>query len=212
MIAVGSVTGEIGTAYLNKRWGIRSFAGVFVPISLVTALMVFLFLLGVEGAFGDAVPVPAWPRLFMMVWVIAAAMTSVGWMMDRVLNPPEAAMVALSPSGASTPPAEERIRAFLRRLPGRFTGARLLAVSSEDHYLRVHTDRGSELILMRLSDAVAELDGAGGMQVHRSWWVMNTAVEGTRGKDGKLELLLPGGIMVPGARSRMEEVRRAGLA
>ncbi len=37
--------------------------------------------------------------------------------------------------------------------------------------LHFHTDRGSDLILMRLSDALTELKGLEGAQTHRSWWV-----------------------------------------
>lgn len=46
----------------------------------------------------------------------------------------------------------------------------------EDRYLRIHTDGGSDLILMRLRDAVGELAGADGLQVHRSFWVARAAV------------------------------------
>jgi DNA-binding LytR/AlgR family response regulator len=53
---------------------------------------------------------------------------------------------------------------FLDRLPPKLRGARLIAVQSEDHYLRLHTDRGSDLILMRLADALSELEGLEGAQ------------------------------------------------
>ena len=54
---------------------------------------------------------------------------------------------------------------------GREAAAELYAIESEDHYLRVHTSAGQELILMRLADAVRELAGVEGLQTHRSWWV-----------------------------------------
>ncbi|MEM9054360.1 MAG: hypothetical protein AAGB16_03460, partial [Pseudomonadota bacterium] len=49
------------------------------------------------------------------------------------------------------------IQSFLERLPVKYRTANLYAVSSEDHYLRVYTSLGEELILMRLADAVREL-------------------------------------------------------
>src|SRR6185312_780316 len=44
--------------------------------------------------------------------------------------------------------------AFRQRLSARRRAARLLAVEAEDHYLRVHTDAGDELITLRFSDAL----------------------------------------------------------
>jgi hypothetical protein len=75
---------------------------------------------------------------------------------------------------------------FIDRLPFKLRGAAIRAVSSEDHYLRVHTDRGSDLILMRLSDALTELEGLEGAQTHRSWWVAKDAVlDVSRGDAGR---------------------------
>lgn len=100
--------------------------------------------------------------------------------------------------------------ALLARLP-RHLGADLLALESEDHYLRVHTRAGSELILMRLSDAVGLLDPRLGVQVHRSWWVARSAVERLE-KDGqRVRLRLVNGLCVPVGRTYMAATR-AGLA
>jgi hypothetical protein len=41
---------------------------------------------------------------------------------------------------------------------------------------------------MRLSDAVAELEGIEGAQTHRSWWVAKMAVEGAQRGDGRATL------------------------
>jgi DNA-binding LytR/AlgR family response regulator len=65
---------------------------------------------------------------------------------------------------------------FLERLPLKLRGAEVWAVEAEDHYLRLHTSKGQDLILMRLADAVAELEGIEGAQVHRSWWVARDAI------------------------------------
>lgn len=74
-----------------------------------------------------------------------------------------------SDSGSSLP------RALLSRLPNRL-GDEIVALQAEDHYLRVHTILGSDLILMRLSDAVAAIGPDLGLQVHRSWWVAHDAI------------------------------------
>lgn len=99
---------------------------------------------------------------------------------------------------------------FLERLPPRLRGATLRAVQAEDHYLRLHTDRGSDLILMRLSDAVAELAGMEGAQTHRSWWVARDAVRDARRGDGRATLLLDGGLEAPVSRRYARALREAG--
>ncbi|MDY6924363.1 MAG: LytTR family DNA-binding domain-containing protein [Pseudomonadota bacterium] len=99
---------------------------------------------------------------------------------------------------------------FLDRLPPKLRGATLHAVQAEDHYLRLHTDRGSDLILMRLSDAVAELEGLEGARTHRSWWVARDAVrEASRG-DGRAALTLEGGLVAPVSRRYARALREAG--
>ena len=99
--------------------------------------------------------------------------------------------------------------AFLERLPPRLRGAELYAVEAEDHYLRLHTSRGSDLIAMRLTDAMGELDGVEGAQVHRSWWVARDAVQHGVRRRGRALLTLKGGLKVPVSRTYAPALRRA---
>ena len=100
--------------------------------------------------------------------------------------------------------------AFLRRIPERL-GQDLLALEMEDHYVRIHTLLGSDLVLMRLRDAVVELAGLPGLQVHRSYWVAAEAVaEVERTESGKLTLVLRNGMKVPVSRTFTSAVRAAG--
>ncbi|MBW8302492.1 MAG: LytTR family transcriptional regulator DNA-binding domain-containing protein [Brevundimonas sp.] len=99
---------------------------------------------------------------------------------------------------------------FLERLPPRLRGATLHAVQAEDHYLRLHTDRGSDLILMRLSDAVTELEGLEGARTHRSWWVARDAVRDVARSDGRAALTLEGGVVAPVSRRYARSLREAG--
>jgi len=87
------------------------------------------------------------------------------------------------------------------RLPPRLGAGRLIALEAEDHYLRIHTDLGSDIILMRMVDAVALLDSLPGARVHRSWWVSRGAVEGSSSIDGRTILRLATGLAVPVSRS-----------
>jgi DNA-binding LytR/AlgR family response regulator len=96
------------------------------------------------------------------------------------------------------------------RLPEKLRDARIEAVEAEDHYLRIHTDAGSALILMRLSDAVEELAGVEGARTHRSWWVARHAVRKAERGGGRATLRLASGLQVPASRSYARELRRAG--
>jgi DNA-binding LytR/AlgR family response regulator len=109
----------------------------------------------------------------------------------------------VSPAGAA--PAR-----FLDRLPPKLRGATIRAVVSEDHYLRIHTDRGSDLILMRLSDALKELEGLEGAQTHRSWWVAKGAVRGVTRGEGRATLTLEGDLEAPVSRRYARALREAG--
>lgn len=65
-----------------------------------------------------------------------------------------------------------RVADFLmHKLPATLRSGELIAIKSEDHYLRVFTTKGDGLIHMSLSDALIALDGYPGVQTHRSWWV-----------------------------------------
>ncbi|MFO0541247.1 MAG: LytTR family DNA-binding domain-containing protein [Phenylobacterium sp.] len=120
--------------------------------------------------------------------------------------------VAVNPVPQPTPkpgPAKASSR-FLERLPIRLRGAEIWAVEAEDHYLRVHTSAGQDLILLRMADAVAELEGQEGMQVHRSWWVARAGIADARRGDGRATLTLKDGSEAPVSRTYAAELRRRG--
>jgi hypothetical protein len=62
-------------------------------------------------------------------------------------------------------------RAVRAKLPLVLRQAPIVALSAEDHYVRVRTDRGQALILMNFANAVAALGPDAGVRVHRSHWV-----------------------------------------
>lgn len=90
--------------------------------------------------------------------------------------------------------------ALLSRLPPEI-GSDIIALETEDHYLRVHAVGGSALILMRMADAAALLDPRLGAQVHRRWWVAQAAVAGVRTEGQKVSLRLVDDTLVPVGRA-----------
>lgn len=108
------------------------------------------------------------------------------------------------------PPLPEAEAAFRRRLSAKRREARLIAIEAHDHYLKVHTDAGAELVAMRFGDALAELAQAHGWRVHRSWWVAADAVEGVRWRRGVGEMQLAGGLAAPVSRTYGPSLKEAG--
>ena len=151
----------------------------------------------------DPVPFGYLHLLFGNVFVISMAITAIIALIEQNIS-------GQSQTGSNREGGNADA-VFLERLPIKYRGSALYAVSSEDHYLRVHTDRGEELILMRLADAVRELSGADGMQTHRSWWVAKAGIAEARKEGGKLRLVLKSGAEVPVSRSFAKAVREAGF-
>ena len=100
--------------------------------------------------------------------------------------------------------------ALLARLPAR-SRAPLLHLRMQDHYVEVHTEAGSELLLLRFRDALHEVEGVNGLQVHRSHWVARSAVAGVeRRGGGRIVLRLVNGARVPVSRSFAPSLRSRG--
>ncbi|MCS0503551.1 LytTR family DNA-binding domain-containing protein [Ancylobacter mangrovi] len=107
----------------------------------------------------------------------------------------------------NVPPAAPQLvesRLVQRLAPG--LRGRLICLEMEDHYVRVHTERGSALLLLRLSDAMAETAPTAGRQVHRSWWVADDAVDSfvRTGRTGTLRL--SNGLSTPVSQRHLKSV------
>lgn len=89
-------------------------------------------------------------------------------------------------------------------------GTDILCLEMEDHYVRVHTPRGSALLLMSMSHAVEQVGAITGLRTHRSWWVARTAVRRTESDSRTTQLHLVNGLVVPVARRMVSQLRAAG--
>ncbi|MEC3860305.1 LytTR family DNA-binding domain-containing protein [Mesobacterium sp. TK19101] len=99
---------------------------------------------------------------------------------------------------------------LLDRLPLDKRGP-LVALSVEDHYVRIRTTRGQEMILMRLSDAMREVGQTPGAQVHRSHWVAFEHVAAAEKVGDRAILTLRDGAEIPVSRANLPKIREAGL-
>lgn len=109
----------------------------------------------------------------------------------------------------SVAPAAQISNPLLDQLPAEL-GSDVIALEMEDHYVRVHTALGSELVLMRLRDALTHVSGIDGRQVHRSWWVARGAVEDVERDGRNVRLKLTREIEAPVSRAQVSELREAG--
>ena len=107
---------------------------------------------------------------------------------------------------SSAETTNEKFNEFMMKLPLEKRG-QLLCLEMDDHYLKVHTDQGHHLLLMRFKDALAFLADYPGVQTHRSWWVAKDAVVGEEKVGRKLSLKLVNQQLVPVSRSYIEQVK-----
>lgn len=104
------------------------------------------------------------------------------------------------------------VQAFLNRIRQVKLG-NIIALSSEDHFVHVHLNDRSVMIYGRLSDAIKGLQTQGleGVRVHRSYWVLRSAVAGLCSADNAMTVQLTNGTSFPVSRSYRETVRLAGF-
>jgi hypothetical protein len=83
----------------------------------------------------------------------------------------------------------------------------LYSVSAEEHYVRIHTASGDELIYKRFADAVKELSALSGMRIHRSHWVAPYAVKDVVREGKRMFVRLEDGTQLPVSRPYQSMVR-----
>jgi hypothetical protein len=99
---------------------------------------------------------------------------------------------------------------ILDRLPLDKRGP-LVALSVEDHYVRVRTTVGEAMILMRLADAIREVGTNRGAQVHRSHWAAFDQVTSTTRDGDRAVLHMTSGGDIPVSRRHIPTIKEAGL-
>lgn len=179
-----------------------------VPLTLVWVWGAGVFFHALGGFFG----------LLPFALLSAIAVLGLTWSArdidSRLRHAPDASGKAVSSERqdaeleASEPGADEA------RLYGRLSASfvrPIVALQSEDHYVRVHGRRGSELLLMRLRDAIAEMDGCCGEQVHRSWWVARGGFETVEADGRNRALKLLNGEKALVARDSVTRLERIGF-
>lgn len=173
--------------------------GAVEALAVTLLLTPLVWLLAAWVLNGDPHPVRL-VHLAGQVAPVAALFAPVGLLARR--SPP---IDPMPPAQSESQPAP-----FQDLLPALLREATLLAVEAEDHYLNIHTDRGSALVSLRLADALERLAGARGARTHRSWWVARGAVVGVSRGRGRAILQLSNGLRAPVSRTYAPALRREG--
>ena len=202
LTAAGFVTAVAADALLLPA-RLRAGAIRIVAVALVSALPM-TFVVAWTMSFIQPGRIYSPPQLLTLFWGVAAVQLLIVYA-TTVTAPKSDGTEAPGRAPADPEPGAEAIPAafppaLLRRLPPGI-GSDIIALETEDHYLRVHAVGGSALILMRMTDAVALLDPRLGAQVHRRWWVAEGAVAGMRTQGQKLFLCLVDDTLVPVGRT-----------
>ncbi len=204
----------------------------FPRVAYWTTVVVLTFVTGslVSNLVHAALPERAgWPRLVMSTCAVGAAVTAVLSALNLILfgtwhatwseflellgivtlisGVIEICSFALRADTLSEP---ERPAPLLERLPLEKRGP-LVGLSAEDHYVRVVTRKGTELVLMRLSDAMREVGTTRGLQIHRSHWIALDQIRRITRNGDRGEAVLSDGSIRPISRGYMSAVRAAGL-
>lgn len=183
-------------------WAALAVALAFAPLGAVVVRL-HLWLLAPH-----VLPHVAWSDLVAQTAVINVLASLVAWLLERR----EAPRSEIAPASAAPPlPVTQAGADALRdRMPAALRHTPILALSAEDHYLRVHTARGEALVFMSLSGGMEALGE--GIRVHRSHWVARQALLDGTARVGRAGIVVAGGPAVPVSRSGRRRLSAEGFA
>jgi DNA-binding LytR/AlgR family response regulator len=195
--------GLVGTGYLLALAAFKLIGGTTLrPVTRAAAVAILsalpqMFIVSwalVQIRPGRVITAANLPMLFLSVLAVQAIIVMLAaWVTVRAVESAHSASAA-----ATGGHVRGRLAQALR--------GDLIALEAEDHYVRLHHRSGSTLILHRFSDALAEIDPAAGLQVHRGWWVADAAVTGTFVRGGKRWLKMNNDLEIPVSRPHLRRV------
>ena len=152
--------------------------------------------------------------IFAKALVIGSALTLVGYVQEYVKMQQD----RLAENERKTEEIHEEIaqqeaieqQAFIDLLPIEKRG-KLVCLEMSDHYVKVHTDKGHHMLLMRFKDALDRLQNVDGIQTHRSWWVATNQITATTKEGRKQMLVMSNQIKVPVSRTYADAVKAANI-
>jgi hypothetical protein len=211
-VAVGYAAILVVAHAVAALWPRLAQVGALALVTLASSVPTSFVVAWAESVMRLSKPVPlaVMPRVFACVAAIQCVTLlfltrfQPSWAPLLFTRSPAPAAPGAEPPAVAQPTAGQT--PFYERIPPHL-GRELLALGAEDHYLRVVTMLGSDLVLMRMADAIRELGDGTGLQVHRSWWVAIDAVTAVRRDGARTTLVLANGLEVPVSRTFLGAVR-----
>ncbi len=144
--------------------------------------------------------------LCLIVWLTMNSDEETATSANSFIHP--AARADNQPSIAPRPALLAR-PALLDRLPTDKRGP-IIRLEVQDHYVLVVTTRGREMVLMRLTDAMREVNPLEGCQVHRSHWVAREGIVKVlrgSGKNGRTTITTIDNVEIPVSRDKTAQLK-----
>ncbi|MFV3128260.1 LytTR family DNA-binding domain-containing protein [Niveispirillum sp. KHB5.9] len=185
---------------LRHRPGLGRLPTLGLRVLLTTIPMMLVVTLANQAMGFDWQPTPdELAGLFGQILLVGSGLT---FLTDTLLDGFAARVSVPAPVSAEPPPTPAG-DGLQEKLPASIRGP-VLCLEMEDHYVRVHTAQGSALVLMRMTDAVAQAPE--GLRVHRSWWVAADAVRQVARRGRTVQLDLGNGLSVPVSQPYLKAV------
>lgn len=196
--SVGLVVGFVGCDVIHSyglpKWLASIFSGAIggLPVTLIVFTINAIFLRPGDLSIEDG-------PLVLSIIAISTVISLASYV----------AFFADQPTAPALPPYAGRPR-LLDRLPDDIR-APLVALEATDHYTRITTDRGSAVILLRFSDAIAEAAPTPGLRLHRSHWVAIDRIAAVRRDGPRAVVTTVAGHDLPVSRGHVPALEEAGL-
>ena len=201
---------KLGNYCLNTQWHCVVITTVIASVFMSFAVPVISWLF-----FGIAINyyqqfLTVLPQALVIGGVISFISMVRGHIAEQQLKLSETEEIINQQQKVTNAAYEKQLNTFMNQLPIDKRGE-LQCLEMSDHYLKVYTDKGHHLILMRFKDALEALADYPGLQTHRSWWVALDAIESFNKEGRKVHLTLKNNLDVPVSRTFLEAVKAANI-
>lgn len=201
---------RVSQTIIAKHWQRVAIATVLASciMSFAIPIMIWLFFSKPITFFEQFI------AIFPKALVIGGVITVISFIFDKIEQQRHQLQVSeqkiLAHQTAENKNQRQGAQLLMQQLPIEKRGE-LLCLEMSDHYLKVFTDKGHHLVLMRFKDALSMLLDYPGFQTHRSWWVAHSAVVSVKKNDRRVSLLLKNQVEAPVSRTYLKQVKASGV-